>query len=141
MSQNSPGNGAAPPSRTTRQRGAIAAALEGQAAFLTAQELFELLKSRSAKVGLATIYRNLQAMVERGELDVIRRADGEAMYRRCNRDEHHHHLVCKGCGRSIEIDNPELESWAAKIARRHGFTSVTHDLELFGLCEACASRS
>jgi Fur family transcriptional regulator, ferric uptake regulator len=125
-------------SRATRQRAAIAAALQDQEAFLTAQELHALLTSGSAKVGLTTIYRNLQSMAERGEVDVVRRADGESMYRRCDRDEHHHHLVCSGCGYSVEIDNPDLERWASSTAARHGFTLETHDLELFGLCEACS---
>jgi Fur family transcriptional regulator, ferric uptake regulator len=141
VSRSSQNVAASAPSRSTRQRHAITRALEGHAVFLTAQELFERLRSQSAKVGLATVYRNLQAMVERGEVDVIRRADGENMYRRCDRDEHHHHLVCEGCGRSVEIDNPDLEAWAASTARRHGFTSVTHDLELFGICERCSSVS
>ena len=129
-----------PGSRATRQRAAIAAALQGEDAFLTAQELHAALVRGPTKVGLTTIYRNLQSMAERGEVDVVRRADGESMYRRCDRDEHHHHLVCSGCGYSVEIDNPDLESWASATARRHGFTLETHDLELFGLCEACSAR-
>ena len=125
--------------RATRQRAAIEAALQSEGAFLTAQELYGVLGRGSTRVGLTTIYRNLQSMAERGEVDVVRRADGESMYRRCDRDEHHHHLVCRSCGYSIEIDNPDLESWATTTARRHGFTLETHDLELFGLCESCAT--
>lgn len=124
--------------RATRQRAAIEAALEREDAFLTAQELYGLLDRGETKVGLTTIYRNLQTMAERGEVDVVRRADGESMYRRCDKAEHHHHLVCRSCGFSVEIDNPDLESWATTTARRHGFTLETHDVELFGLCEACA---
>jgi Fur family transcriptional regulator, ferric uptake regulator len=128
-------------SRATRQRSAIAAVLEREDGFLTAQELHALLSRKSTPVGLTTVYRNLQSMLERGEVDVVRRADGEAMYRRCERDEHHHHLVCRGCGYSVEIDNPDVEEWASSTARRHRFTRVTHDLELFGLCESCSRRS
>jgi Fur family ferric uptake transcriptional regulator len=128
----------APGTRATRQRAALAAALDGEDSFLTAQELHGLLGQSATKVGLTTIYRNLQSMADRGEVDVVRRSDGEAMYRRCEKDEHHHHLVCRGCGYSVEIENPDLESWALSTGSRHRFTHITHDLELFGLCDSCS---
>jgi Fur family ferric uptake transcriptional regulator len=109
--------------------------------FLSAQEIHALLREHGAEVGLTTVYRNLQAMAERGEVDVVRREDGEAVYRKCETYEHHHHIVCRSCGYSVELENENLESWTRRAARRHGFSDVTHDLELFGFCEACSSRA
>jgi Fur family ferric uptake transcriptional regulator len=127
--------------KATRQRAAIARALDEASSFLSAQELYEELRNRGAKIGLTTVYRNVQSMARRGELDVVRRADGEAIYRRCDTDAHHHHLVCRSCGHSVELENEDLERWTRSAARRHRFTQVTHDVELFGLCGACSNRA
>lgn len=114
--------------------------MEDMDSFLSAQELHDLLRKSEAKVGLTTVYRNLQAMTERGEIDVVRRSDGEALYRKCVTDEHHHHLVCRSCGFSVEIENDDVERWTERAAKRHGFSEISHALEIFGLCEACAGR-
>jgi len=128
------------PARWTRQRSSIQEALEEARAFLSAQELHALLGRRGVRIGLTTVYRNLQALVERGEVDCVRTADGEIVYRKCRTVQHHHHLVCSNCGLSVELKNEELERWARRIARRHGFSEVSHELELFGLCRACSPR-
>ena len=89
------------------------------------------------KVGLATVYRNLQAMAADGEIDVLRTDDGESVYRACSTG-HHHHLVCRECGRTVEIDGPAVERWAATVSAAHGFTEVTHSVEIFGRCRDCS---
>lgn len=124
--------------RATRQRAAVAAVLAEVDEFRTAQELHELLRRRGESVGLTTVYRTLQALAEGGEVDVLRRADGESAYRRCSR-RHHHHLVCRSCGRAVEVEGPAVERWAEEVARRHGFTDVSHTVEVFGTCAPCRS--
>jgi Fur family transcriptional regulator, ferric uptake regulator len=125
------------PRKATRQRTAIVAALDEADGFRTAQELHDDLRSGGSEVGLTTVYRNLQSLADSGEIDVLSSADGEAMYRRCAAGEHHHHLICRMCKRSVEIEAKEVEHWAERIADRHGFTSVTHVAEVFGLCDRC----
>lgn len=124
--------------RTTRQRTAVADLLGRVDGFRSAQDLHEALRREGSPVGLTTVYRHLQALVDTGEVDVLRPGDGEAVYRRCATAEHHHHLVCRTCGRSVEIDGPEVEAWLGKVATKHGFREVTHSLELFGTCAPCA---
>jgi Fur family ferric uptake transcriptional regulator len=124
--------------RSTRQKAAIRAALERSADFVTAQELHEQLRHQGDQVGLATVYRSLQALTDAGELDQLRRADGETAYRRCSTG-HHHHLVCRTCGRTVEVEGPAVEHWADRVALAHGFTDVSHTLEIFGTCQECAS--
>jgi Fur family ferric uptake transcriptional regulator len=121
----------------TRQRAAVAEALETTDEFRSAQQLHETLRERGDAVGLATVYRTLQALVDGGEVDVLRTEDGESLYRRCARREHHHHLVCRACGRTVEIDGPTVEAWAAKVATEHGFTAIEHTVELWGVCAGC----
>jgi Fur family transcriptional regulator, ferric uptake regulator len=128
----------APRLRTTRQRTAVADVLGRVDGFRSAQDLHDLLRHDGASVGLTTVYRHLQALADAGQVDVLRTDDGEAVYRRCPTVEHHHHLVCRLCGRSIEVDGPEVEAWATSIAAEHGFTDVTHTVEVFGTCSACA---
>ena len=126
----------APAQRRTRQRAAVDEILAGRHEFRTAQEIHDDLRHRGDRVGLTTVYRTLQAMTEAGELDAIRNADGETAYRRCSTG-HHHHLVCRNCGRTVEVSGPAVESWASAVAQQHGFRDVSHDLEIFGTCDRC----
>jgi Fur family ferric uptake transcriptional regulator len=123
--------------RSTRQRAAVADLLAEQADFRSAQQIHGELRSRGTAVGLATVYRNLALMAESGEVDTLVRQDGETLYRRCGSSYHHHHLVCRRCGRTIEVAGPGVERWARSVAAEHGFTDVSHQLELFGVCPRC----
>jgi Fur family ferric uptake transcriptional regulator len=120
--------------RLTRQQRAVLEALAGQGEFRSAQELHEKL---DGSVGLATVYRTLQKLTDTGEVDMLRSADGEAIYRRCS-DTHHHHLVCRSCGATVEVEGPAVERWTRAIAAEHGYTEVSHTLEIFGTCPACS---
>lgn len=127
------------PVRSTRQRSAVTAVLNEVDDFRSAQELHDLLKHRGDSVGLTTVYRTLQSLADAGEIDVLRTDDGEAVYRRCS-SGHHHHLVCRACGRTVEVEGPAVERWAEGVAAAHGFVDVAHTLEIFGTCAECAAR-
>ncbi len=124
--------------RTTRQRSALLALLDELDGFRSAQDLHALLRERGDPVGLATVYRALQALVDDGQVDVLRAADGEAAYRRCS-PVHHHHLVCRSCGTTVEVADPPVERWASRIAAEHGFADVQHQVEVFGTCAGCVA--
>ena len=124
--------------RSTRQRSLLRELVSENDAFRGAQELHRLLRERGESVGLATVYRNLQVLVEDGEVDTLRGEDGEVLYRQCS-PQHHHHLVCRGCGRVEEVRGPAVEQWADRAASAHGFTDVAHTVEIFGLCPACSA--
>jgi Fur family ferric uptake transcriptional regulator len=121
--------------RSTKQRKAVAEVLATISKFSSAQEVHSILISRGEKVGLATVYRTLQALAETGAIDVLRN-DGEALYRACSND-HHHHLVCTSCNKTTEIAAPEVEIWTEKIAREQGYLISGHTIEVFGLCKNC----
>lgn len=125
--------------RSTQQREAVARALEGAGGFRSAQDLFDALRSDGAKISLTTVYRTLQYLADEGSVDVLRSKDGEAIYRRCASSGHHHHLVCRECGAAVEIESTEVEDWAERVAKRHGFTSVDHLAEIYGVCQKCAN--
>ena len=126
--------------RATRQRAAISALLENLEDFRSAQELHDELRRRGEGIGLTTVYRTLQAMAANGLVDTLRTDTGESLYRRCSED-HHHHLVCRACGSTVEIQGGDVEAWAAEMARAHGFSDVSHTIEIFGVCGDCATRA
>jgi Fur family ferric uptake transcriptional regulator len=126
----------APAERRTRQRRAVAEMLSTGGVFRTAQQIHDELRHRGEGIGLTTVYRTLQRMTEAGEVDALRTADGETAYRRCSTG-HHHHLVCRSCGRTVEVSGPAVEAWATAVAEQHGFRAVSHDLEIFGTCQNC----
>jgi Fur family ferric uptake transcriptional regulator len=124
--------------RPTRQRRAVVGCLDRFDDFRSAQEIHALLRDGGERVGLATVYRTLQALADNGEVDLLRSEEGEALYRRCS-GSHHHHLVCRTCGRTVEVEGPAVERWADAVAQEHGFSDVSHTLELFGLCADCGA--
>ena len=134
-----PATGADPaaPQRHTRQRDAIRSAM-ASGGFRTAQDVHDALRRAGASIGLATVYRALQAMAEAGEVDALRTPDGITAYRRCS-PAHHHHLICRACGRTIEIEAAPLEQWAEQIAAQYGFRDIGHVVEIDGLCPDCCS--
>lgn len=123
--------------RATKQRTAIAELLERADAFKSAQELHDLLRSTGSGIGLATVYRTLQSLVDSGEIDFLRNEAGEVIYKKCASSEHHHHLVCTRCGLSVEVESAAVERWADGVAKEHGFTATRHTAEVFGRCQGC----
>ncbi|MBK8077735.1 MAG: transcriptional repressor [Kineosporiaceae bacterium] len=124
----------------TRQRSAVWAALQDSSDFTSAQQLHARLRESGDGVGLATVYRTLQALAEDGALDVVRNVDGEVLYRRCSTG-HHHHLTCRRCRRTVEVDSAAVERWAREVGNEHGFGDVEHVIEVFGTCRDCAAGS
>lgn len=136
MTQQAP---VAPGVRVTRQRSAVSALLDETDEFRSAQDIHTVLRGRGDGIGLTTVYRTLQTMAETGDVDVLRTDSGEAVYRRCS-SGHHHHVVCRRCGATVEVEGPAVERWARGVAAEHGFTDVGHTVEVFGTCPACAAR-
>ncbi len=133
-------NTAATNRRNTKQRAAIVEGLSSIDDFRSAQQVHDLLTERGNPVGLTTVYRALQALASDGQIDVIIADEGEARYRLCSRG-HHHHLVCRGCGTTVEVAGPTVERWAARVATEHGFSDPEHTIEISGLCPTCQSAA
>jgi Fur family ferric uptake transcriptional regulator len=123
--------------RTTRQRAAVLDQLQSATGPLSAQDLHAAM---GRSVGLATVYRTLQGLVDAGQVDVFRRDSGEAVFRLCN-PVHHHHLMCERCGRVEEIDACEVEPWASEVAARRGFTISSHQADIIGRCPTCQAEA
>jgi Fur family ferric uptake transcriptional regulator len=114
----------------------VIGALKKQGKFASAQSVYQLLRKDGESTGLATVYRTLQKAAARNTVDVLRKDDGEALYRLCATG-HHHHLVCTNCGKTVEVEGSAVEKWANTVAKNNGFRKVSHVVELFGLCAKC----
>lgn len=123
--------------RSTKQRNSVIEILKENAGFLSAQALHAILRNSGGTVGLSTVYRTMTSMVKSGEVDVVLREDGEALYRLCS-SAHHHHLVCKHCGTTVEIQADFVEAWANDVSKAHGFSEIEHTVEIVGTCISCA---
>jgi Fur family ferric uptake transcriptional regulator len=125
--------------RHTNQRASILEVLAGTDEFVSAQDLHGALRSAGSSIGLATVYRALSDMATAGEVDTLRNQHGEIVYRRCGESQHHHHLVCRICGRTEEVTAPGVERWAKAVADEYGFVDINHEIELYGVCADCAA--
>lgn len=124
--------------RNTRQGDLVRAALAENDAFRSAQTIHAGLRQSHASIGLSTVYRHLQNVADSGDADTLQTPEGEVLYRLCGRTaRHHHHLVCRRCGTTVEIEGRAVEKWAEKVADEHGFHDVDHTVELLGLCTEC----
>jgi len=123
---------------TTKAQRAVLSALADLPSFVSAQDLHARLRQDGQTVGLTSVYRALQALSDAGLVDVVRTPSGEATYRRCDSEQHHHHLVCRTCGDAVEVATPALERWVATVARKHGYVVDGHTLEITGTCGRCA---
>jgi Fur family ferric uptake transcriptional regulator len=122
--------------RNTWQREAVRGALATSEGFVSAQSLHSSLRDSGSPIGLATVYRALADLAVEGDADSLQQ-EGESLYRACTPNSHHHHLICRGCGLTVEIEGAAVESWAASVAESHGFTQPSHVIDVFGYCATC----
>ena len=118
-------------------REAVIELLDSQACALTAQEIEEALRA-GRRVGRASVYRVLDELESLGLVSRVDVGDGVARYEpQRHSAEHHHHLVCDGCGRLTPFQDDGLEQAIRRLAERVSFDVSDHDVTLHGCCERC----
>jgi Fur family ferric uptake transcriptional regulator len=127
--------------RNTWQREAVREALGSNDGFVSAQSLYSSLRGHGSAIGLATVYRALADLAIEGEADSLQSLEGESLYRACTPGQHHHHLICRNCGLTVEIEADAVELWAQSVAAEHGFTAANHVVDVFGLCATCTAAA
>ena len=128
-----------PRTRNTWQKRAIDEILDRSPDFLSAQQVHQSVAESGRTVSLATVYRVLQAQVEDGAVDILALDDGQTLFRKCETTGHHHHLVCRNCRSTEEIEAPKVEHWADHVGADFGYTEINHTLEIYGLCPQCSN--
>lgn len=125
--------------RRTPQQSALLDLLIADTHFRSAQQLyFDLNHRHQMRVALTTIYRILQTFTHNNIVESQRAEDGEILYRLLTDSSHHHNLLCRRCGRAVRFDPHRLEHEAINFATEHGFTDITHHIDLYGTCPQCA---
>ncbi|WP_165063150.1 Fur family transcriptional regulator [Marisediminicola senii] len=127
--------------RNTWQREAVREALGTNEGFVSAQSLHSTLRETGSSIGLATVYRALADLAVEGEADSLQSDQGESLYRACTPGQHHHHLICRNCGLTVEIEADAVEAWAHRVAADNGFTQASHVVDVFGLCATCTAQA
>ena len=119
----------------TRSQQKVIEVLQDLKKAISAQELYIELRNRKQNMGLATVYRSLEALKLQGELQVRLLPNGESVYSSIHRDRHH--LTCVNCNTSIAIDECPVHELEHQLEDSHQFKVYYHTLEFFGLCDRC----
>jgi len=122
---------------STRPRELIAGALRAQPRFFSAAEIYQTLDAQHARVSISTVYRTLEHLLAKGEVTVRVDEAGESAYMLCEPTHHHHHAICRVCGRVQDVDCDAIDSFAASLRAIHGFELDGHKMEFQGKCRDC----
>jgi Fur family ferric uptake transcriptional regulator len=120
----------------TIQREEIVKAFASLGGHVSAEELYDRLRETHPGIGFSTVYRTLNLLAECGMARRVSFGDGLTRFD-TNVGDHHDHLVCTSCGRTVEFSNVEVERIQEAVAAEHGFEIHHHRLELYGLCPEC----
>ncbi|MBG6056448.1 Fur family ferric uptake transcriptional regulator [Salinibacterium sp. CAN_S4] len=127
--------------RNTRQRDAIRKALDesSRAGFAGAQHIYLNLRAAGLKISLSTVYRGLHELALEGELDTLQN-ESEVLFRVCTPGPRHHHLVCRDCGKTVEVEGEDVAQWVQRTAAEYGYAQIRDVIDIFGQCKACAAE-
>jgi Fur family ferric uptake transcriptional regulator len=121
----------------TRSQDRILTLLKSLNRAVSAQDIYIELRNREQSMGLATVYRSLEALKLEGSVQVRTLGNGESLYSSVQRDQHH--LTCLNCGQSIAINECPVHQLESQLEDSHQFRIYYHTLEFFGLCDRCST--
>lgn len=127
--------------RLTRVRSTILESVDECEGHFDADELYEVVRKKGARVSRATVYRTLPLLVKTGLIKETLRSGDRSRYEHALGHTHHDHLECIQCGKIVEFKVEEIETLQEKLCRRNGFTAVDHQLSIRGYCSACGGRA
>lgn len=125
--------------QVTPQRLTIADTLFQCEKHISAEELYLQVREKNPRIGLATIYRTLHILKEKGLVEEHRFNDEFSRYE-VKDSTHHDHLICIECGKVVEFGQPVIEHLQDLAAEEKDFTIVSHKLEIYGICKDCRDR-
>ncbi|MCX8117147.1 MAG: transcriptional repressor [Desulfobacterota bacterium] len=122
--------------RMSRPRLFVFEELSASKAPLSPLEVYRGLLKKRRRVGLTSVYRCLDLFESLGI--VFRIVEGSSVrYKFCETEQHHHHVVCKGCGEVVDIELCEISDWSKRVAETTGYEVTDHELNFYGFCQAC----
>ena len=121
----------------SRQREQVLAAFIKTKNHPTVDDIYNTIRKKNLKIGLATVYRTMRVICDCGLAREVDFGDGLRRFEHKYRHQHHHHLVCIKCGRVIEVTSNQIESLQKKLAEQHNFTPTKDTMKIFGICSKC----
>jgi Fur family transcriptional regulator, ferric uptake regulator len=128
---------------TPQRRAVVEILLQNKDNHLSSEEIYDLVRKDCPEIGLATVYRTMQLLDEIGVISKLNLDDGCIRYELSldKEDNHnHHHLICRGCSKIMEVKDDLLESIESKIEETYGFNIIDHDVKFYGLCPSCKDK-
>ena len=126
--------------RDTPQRELILETFLKREEHISAEELYDVIKKRDPSIGQATVYRNLKLLTEAGLAREVVFGDGVVRYEHNYKHPHHDHLICRGCGKTVEVVDSVIEELQKRVAEQFGFELTDHAMYLYGNCEDCKTK-
>ncbi|MBT3362692.1 MAG: transcriptional repressor [Chloroflexi bacterium] len=123
--------------RLTPQRNAILSAVTASHDHLTPTAIHEKVRREHKNIGLVTVYRTIELLAELGLICEVHSGGNCHSYLLRRPDQHHHHLICSGCGTVADFTSCDLSDMEQKVSRQTGFDINSHLLEFMGLCRSC----
>jgi len=127
--------------RDTPQRNLILDAFLRREEHVSAEQLYDIVKKRDPSIGQATVYRVMKLLIEAGLAREVDFGDGIMRYEHAYNHPHHDHLVCRGCGKTVEVIDPVIEELQKRVAQSHGFELTDHEMYLYGHCTECRKKA
>jgi len=101
------------------------------------EDIYRAVRHHDARVGYTTVYRTMKILADCGLARSVDLADGITRYEHLYNHEHHDHMICMQCGKSIEFFKPEIETLQDEASAHLGFKVLDHKLQIYGLCKEC----
>ncbi|WP_097025595.1 Fur family transcriptional regulator [Clostridium peptidivorans] len=127
---------------TPQRRAIVEIIIKNEGSHLTTEEIYNLVKDECPEIGLATVYRTVMLLEEMGLLSKLDLNDGCSRYELIHEDENHqhHHLICRNCGKVIEVQGDLLEELEDNIEKKYNFKIEDHSVKFYGLCNECPRK-
>ena len=123
----------------TSQRRLLLELLRDAEGHIDAKELYRRASAKDDSIGQATVYRSLNLFKELGLVDEMRLGKIRCYYE-IKQSLEHQHLVCQGCGKVMEFQNPHFQKLIEAVRREHGFKVTKAELYLEGYCPECEEK-
>jgi Fur family transcriptional regulator, ferric uptake regulator len=108
---------------------------------LSTDELHRLVQKKDSGIGFTTVYRTLKLLAECGLASEVAFHDGIARYEHQYNRRSHHHMVCTGCGSSVEFFSHEVGELEQEIGRKYHYATTRHTFQIYGVCEECRKKN